>query len=47
VKLAGCLPPSAGWAVEISLPNGVTTRFNAAISPVWIGAVVRNLQSPC
>ncbi|RPJ54021.1 MAG: hypothetical protein EHM23_29800 [Acidobacteria bacterium] len=47
VKLAGCLPTSAGWAVEISLPNGVTTRFNAAISPVWIGAVVRNLQSPC
>ena len=47
VKLAGCLPSSAGWAVEISLPNGVATRFNAATSPVWIGAVVRALQRPC
>ena len=47
VKLAGCLPSSALWAVEISLPNGVATRFNAATSPVWIGAVVRALQHPC
>jgi len=47
VKLAGCLSSSAGWAVEISLPNGVTSRFNGATSPVWIGAVVRALQRPC
>jgi hypothetical protein len=47
VKLAGCLPPSGGWAVEISLPNGLVTRFNPATSPVWIGTVVRALQRPC
>lgn len=47
VKLAGGLPSSAGWAVEISLPSGVTTRFNAATSPLWIGAVVRALERPC
>jgi hypothetical protein len=47
VKLAGCLPLSSGWAVEISLPNGLVTRFNPATSPVWIGAVMRALQPPC
>ena len=47
VKLAGCLPLSSGWAVEISLPNGLITRFNPATSPVWIGAVVQALQRPC
>jgi hypothetical protein len=47
VKLAGALPASAGWGVEISLPNGLTTRFNAVSSPVWIGAVVQALQRPC
>jgi hypothetical protein len=47
VKLAGCLPPSSGWAVEIRLPNGLVTRFNPATSPVWIGAVVQALQRPC
>ena len=47
VKLAACLPPSAGWAVEISLPNGVVSRFNPTTSPAWIGTVVRALQRPC
>jgi hypothetical protein len=47
VKFAGCLPPSSGWAVEISLPNGLVSRFNPATSPAWIGAVVRALQQPC
>ena len=47
VKLAGCLPLSSGWAVEISLPNGVISRFNSATSPVWIGSVVQALQRPC
>jgi len=47
VKLAGCLPPSAGWAVEISLPNGVVSRFNPTTSPAWIGTVVQALQRPC
>ena len=47
VKLVAGLPSSAGWAVEINLPNGVISRFNGATSPVWIGAVVRALRQPC
>jgi hypothetical protein len=47
VKLAGALPSSASWAIEISLPNGVVSRFGAGSSPEWIGAVVRALQLPC
>jgi len=47
VKVAGYLPPSSDWAVEISLPNGLVTRFNPATSAVWIGAVVQALQRPC
>jgi hypothetical protein len=47
VKLAGRLPSPTGWTVEISLSNGIVTRFVAASSPEWIGAVVRALQPPC
>ena len=47
VKLAAALSASAGWAIEISLPNGVVSRFGAGNSPEWIGAVVRALQAPC
>ena len=47
LKLAGGLPPAAGWAVEINLPNGLVTQFNPATSPVWVGAVVQALQRPC
>jgi hypothetical protein len=47
VKLAGSLPSCAGWAIEISLPNGVVGRFDAVLSPERIGQIVRALQPPC
>lgn len=47
VKLASCLPSSAGWAAELSLPQGVVARFSAAAMPVWIGGVLKALQQPC
>jgi len=47
VKLAGALPSAAGWAIEISLPNGVVGRFDAGLSPERIGQIVRALQPPC
>jgi len=47
VKLAACLPTSASWVAEVSLPKGLVIRFNQAALPAWIGAVVQVLQRPC
>lgn len=47
VRIADCLPSASDWAVEIGLPNGLVPRFKAGSSPVWISAVVRELQRSC
>jgi len=46
VRLANGLP-FANWAAEVSLSSGLAVRFSAAATPVWIAAVVQQLQRPC
>lgn len=47
VKLASCLPASAHWAAEISLPEGLGMRVSSVAVPVWIGELVQALRRPC
>ena len=47
LKVGSFLPGMARWGAEVSLPEGVTVRFDAGAAPTWIGAVVQALQRPC
>ena len=48
MKIAACMPAAAaGWAAEMSLPEGLAIRFSASATPTWIGSVIQALQRPC
>ena len=47
VKLAAGAALVGSWAAEVSLPQGVAVRFNAAAQPGWIGAVVQAVHRAC
>ncbi|MGV1006658.1 MAG: IS66 family insertion sequence element accessory protein TnpA [Candidatus Nanopelagicales bacterium] len=40
-------PHLCPWALEIGLPQGLVVRCRGDVSPSWVGALVKTLQTPC
>ena len=47
VRIGASERVSTSWAAEVSLPKGLTIRFDAVATPAWIGSVVKVLQQLC